>query len=35
MAGATDKAVIQDADEAALREFKEGVKEASGKQTLV
>ncbi len=26
MAGATDKAVIQDANEAALREFKEGVK---------
>lgn len=25
MAGATDKAVIQDANEAALKDFKEGV----------
>ncbi|MCK9564508.1 MAG: hypothetical protein M0Q43_00495 [Methanothrix sp.] len=26
MAGATEKAVMQDANEAALKEFKEGVK---------
>jgi hypothetical protein len=26
MAGATDKSVIQDANEVALKEFKEGVK---------
>lgn len=26
MAGATEKAIIQDANEAALKEFKEGVK---------
>lgn len=26
MAGATDEAVIQDANEAAIKEFKEGVK---------
>lgn len=26
MAGATEKAIILDADEAALKEFKEGVK---------